>query len=143
MEGEYGGQTYVGGGGNYLASPQHPGQSLASTEVSSSSRGGPARNSTVSVLPPLMTGSRLSVLSTHTMVAAPGMSGGVAPSCGPGGASETVKGEDEEGRWRDRQQAWVEQEQQGGGEPEEDCKQAFGFLAEDEMTLPDDRFEVG
>lgn len=131
MEEEYGGQIYSGGGGHHLASPQQPGQSLAGYP-----RSGLARNSTASALPPLMKGSRLSVLSTT--VSAPGMSGGVAPSCGPEGGM----GEDGEGRWRDRQEAWVERGQHRGSEPEEDGEQAFPFLAEDEMTLPDDRFEV-
>ena len=93
-----------------------------------------------SALPPLMKGSRQSVLSNT--VSAPGMSGGVAPSCGPAGGSETAIGEDGERRWRDRQEAWVERGQQRGSQPEEDGEQAFPFLAEDEMTLPDDRFEV-
>lgn len=143
VEGEYGGQTYVGGGGNYVASPQQAGLNLTGTSSSKpfaeTSRSGAAGNSTPSTLPPLMKGSRLSVLSTT--VADSCVSGGVAPSCGPAGGSAAVEGEDEEGRWRDRQEAWVERGK-GGGERGEDDEEAFPFLAEDEMMLPDDRFEV-
>ncbi|CAM9992373.1 unnamed protein product, partial [Scytosiphon promiscuus] len=40
-------------------------------------------------------------------------------------------------RWRDKQQAWVEQDRVQG----EDGVGAFPFLVEDEMVLPDDGFE--
>lgn len=144
MEGEYGGQTYSGGGGNHLASPQQSGESLAGIPLTKpfarSAKSGLVGSSTASALPPLMKGSRLSVLSTT--VADPALSGGVAPSCGPGGGSETVTGEDGELRLRDRQEAWVGRGQENGGEPEDHGAQAFPFLIEDEMMLPDDRFEV-
>ncbi len=104
-----------------------------------------------------MKGSRLSVLSTDH--GAPGEDEGddFAPSCGPGGRPEATKGEDGDGdrRWGDRQQAWVERDQEGGSGPgpepglRESEQDEFPFLAEDEMememdemVLPDDRFEV-
>ena len=97
-------------------------------------------NASASKLPPLMKGSRLSVLSIDH--AAPGDGGGFAPSCGPGGMPEATSVRDGEGGGRDRQQAWVERDQQGGHGPGEDGQDDFPFLAEDEMVLPDDRFEV-
>lgn len=140
VEGEYGRHSYSGGVSKHLASPQQSLQSTAGLSptkpFAGTSRSDLAGNSTASALPPLMKGSRLSVLSNA--VAAPGMTGDLVPE----GGSETVMGVDGKRRWRDRQEAWVERERQGGAEPEEDTEQAFPFLAEDEMALPDDRFEV-
>lgn len=148
----YGGGTHGGGvGTDHLSSPRQSGQPLVSTSPikagAGNSRSGPAGNANTgaatSTLPPLMKGSRLSVLSRN--VPAPEKGGGLAPSCGPpGGVSQATKREDEGGRWRDKQQAWVEREQVGGGGGERggNGEEIFPFLAEDEMVLPDDRFEV-
>lgn len=114
------------------------------------SRSGPGQaanaNASASKLPPLMKGSRLSVLSTDQTAAVEREGNGFAPSCDPGGRPEATRGEGGDGRWGDRQQAWVERDQQGdsGPGPGEDGQDEFPFLAEDEMdmVLPDDRFEV-
>lgn len=144
MEEGYGGGTQAGG---TESSPRQRGQLLASTSPmkpgagnSSGSAGNANADAASSTLPPLMKGSRLSVLSPN--VASPGKGGGFAPSCGPGGRLQVMR-EDEGGRWRNKQQAWVEREQVGGGERGGNEEEVFPFLAEDEMVLPDDRFEVG
>ncbi|CAB1102995.1 unnamed protein product [Ectocarpus sp. CCAP 1310/34] len=140
-----GAQSSAGTGGkDYISSPQETGGTPPTKVSVGPSRSGPGgtRNghASAATLPPLMKGSRLSVLDTAA-VATPGKSGGLAPSCGSRGSTETTPG----GRWRDKQQAWVEREQEGGsGEGREDGEESFPFLAEDEMMemLPDDRFEV-
>ncbi|CAM9912454.1 unnamed protein product, partial [Ectocarpus sp. 13 AM-2016] len=139
-----GAQSSAGTGGKgHILSPQETEGTLPTKVSFGPSTSGPSRtrngHASAATLPPLMKGSRLSVLDTAA-VANPGKSGGLAPSCGSRGSTETTPG----GRWRDKQQAWVEKEQQGGGgEGREDREEAFPFLAEDEMMemLPDDRFE--
>ncbi|CAM9915421.1 unnamed protein product [Ectocarpus sp. 6 AP-2014] len=139
-----GAQSSAGTGGkSYISSPQETGGTPPTKVSVGPSRSGPGvttnGHASAATLPPLMKGSRLSVLDAAA-VATPGKSGGLAPSCGSRGSTETTPG----GRWREKQQAWVEREQQGGGgEGPEDGEEAFPFLAEDEMmeVLPDDRFE--
>ncbi|CAM9159646.1 unnamed protein product [Ectocarpus fasciculatus] len=139
-----GAQSYAGvGGKGHISSPQETGGTSPTKVSAVPSRSGPGGTgngkANPATLPPLMKGSRLSVLDAAA-VATPGKGGGLAPSCGPGGSTPATPG----GRWRDKQQAWVEREQQGGGgEGREGGEEAFPFLAEDEMMemLPDDRFE--
>lgn len=149
----YGGGTRGGGvETGHLSPPRQPGQTFVSTSPmkpgAGNTRIGPAGNASAgavtSTLPPLMKGSRFSVLSQNVPAPGKGGDGGFAPSCGPpGGESQATKREDEGGRWRDKQQAWVEREQGGGdGGREGNGEEVFPFLAEDEMVLPDDRFEV-
>lgn len=138
-------QSYAGmGGKGHISAPQETGGTSPTKVSVGPSRSGPGGigngHANAATLPPLMKGSRLSVLDTAT-VATPGKGGGLAPSCGPRGSTATTPG----GRWQDKQQAWVEREQEGdGGEGREGGEEAFPFLAEDETMemLPDDRFEV-
>lgn len=82
---------------------------------------GQSRAQTAPSLPPLMKGSRHSILSTSP-------TRGLAPSSGLGGELDgAMGGGQSEDRWRHKQQAWVEED--------------FPFLREEEV-LPDDRFEV-
>lgn len=82
---------------------------------------GHSRAQTAPSLPPLMKGSRHSILSTSA-------ARGLAPSSGLGGELDGAVGCGQSGdRWPHKQQAWVEED--------------FSFLREEEI-LPDDRFEV-
>lgn len=83
------------------------------------------RAQTAPSLPPLMKGSRRSVLS-----ALPAR--GMAPASGLGGELKVMgSGSGRTTRWQDKQQAWVEDE-----------VEELPFLTKEEV-LPDDRFEVG
>lgn len=152
-EGEHGSDEVYAERGGQLRQPLAGASPVKPSSGVSRSGFGPTAyaSASASKLPPLMKGSRLSVLSTYHG-GAPGEEGdegdGFAPSCGPGGRPGATRGEDGDGRWGDRQQAWVERDQEGGSGPApglgKSGQDEFPFLDEDEMemVLPDDRFEV-
>lgn len=112
----------------------------------SGSGGGSRRAQTAPSFPPLMKGSRHSVLiSPSTVPPSSVLDKDLAPSSlrvdggsGKGGVGKIVGGIVRGGKWQ--REAWVGE----GGEREEEGEQ-FPFLTEEdgkELLLPDDRFEV-